>query len=385
MLRAPLTRRQFTSALGAGLGATIVDGSFGARRAEAAGPANPAAAVPADAVLINSNENPYGPAASALDAMTRSETVAARYPDAAEELLVEAIARLHGVEPTRVVLGCGSGEVLQMADMAFLGPGKKVVVAEPTFEAVLGYAKVTKAEPVKVPLTADFRHDLPRMAAACDAGTGLVYVCNPNNPTGTIVTKDELAFFLERVPRSVVVLVDEAYHHFVDDARYASAFEWMSRAPNVVVVRTFSKVYGMAGMRLGYAVASKENADALRAHAAWSNANAAVLAAALVSLADADHVPRQRTINRETRDWLCRELERDGRRYIPSHANFLMIDVGGDVAPLIDAFRARRVFVGRKFPSLPNWLRVSMGTRPEMAAFVDALRAIAPVRSARVS
>ena len=385
MLRTPMNRRQFTTALGAGLGAALVEGPFGPRRAEAARTGTQGGPAPADAVLLNSNENPYGPSASALDAMTKSESVAARYPDAAEQRLTQTIARLHGVTPDRVVLGCGSGEVLQMADMAFLGPGRKVVVAEPTFEAVLGYARVTKAEAVKVPLTADFRHDLPRMAAACDAGTGLVYVCNPNNPTGTIVTKDEFAFFLERVPRTVSVLVDEAYHHFVDDPRYASALEWIDKAPNVVVVRTFSKVYGMAGMRLGYAVASKENAEALRAHAAWSNANAAVLAAALASLAEPDHVPRQRSINRETRDWLCRELERDGRRYIPSHANFLMVDVGGDVQPLIDSFRERHILVGRKFLSLPNWLRVSMGTKPEMQAFVDALRAIAPARAARAS
>jgi histidinol-phosphate aminotransferase len=223
------------------------------------------------------------------------------------------------------------------------------------------------------------------MAAACDAGAGLVYVCNPNNPTGTIVTRDEFAFFLQHVPPSVAVLVDEAYHHFVDDPRYASAFEWIDKAPNLVLVRTFSKVYGMAGMRLGYAVASKENAEALREHAAWSNANAAVLAGALASLAEPDHVPRQRSLNRETRDWLCRELERDGRRYIASHANFLMVDVGGDVKPLIDAFAERRILVGRKFPSLPNWLRVSMGTKTEMRAFVDALRAIAPARATRAS
>jgi histidinol-phosphate aminotransferase len=385
MIRVSLSRRQFATALGAGLGAALVEGPFGARRAEAARPASRGDKAPPDAVLLNSNENPYGPAASALAAMTEAGRVASRYPDAAEVRLTEAIARLHGVEPDRVVLGCGSGEVLQMADMAFLGPGRKVVVAEPTFEAVLGYARVTKAEPVKVPLTADFRHDLPRMAAACDAGAGLVYVCNPNNPTGTIVTRDEFAFFLQHVPPSVAVLVDEAYHHFVDDPRYASAFEWIDKAPNLVVVRTFSKVYGMAGMRLGYAVASKENAEALRAHAAWSNANAAVLAAALASLAEPDHVSRQRSLNRETRDWLCRELERDRRRYIASHANFLMVDVGGDVKPLIDAFAERRILVGRKFPSLPNWLRVSMGTKTEMRAFVDALRAIAPARAARAS
>jgi len=384
MPRTPLTRRQFASTLGAGVGAAFVQGAFprGARAAQVSNPA----AVPSNAVLLNSNENPYGPSPAALDAITKSERVAARYPDAAESQLTATIARLHGVQPEQVVLGCGSGEILQMADMAFLSPGKKVVVAEPTFEAVLGYAQVTKAEPVKVPLTADFRHDLPRMAAACDAGTGLVYICNPNNPTGTIVTRDELAFFVERVPRSVAIVLDEAYHHFVDDPRYASGFEWLAQAPNLVLVRTFSKVYGMAGMRLGYAVASKEKAAALRAHAAWSNANAAVLAAAQASLAEPDHVTRQRTVNRETRDWLVRELERDGRRYIPSHTNFLMIDVGGDVAPAIEAFQARNLYVGRKFPPLPNWLRVSMGTPPEMQSFVDALRAIVPAaRAARAS
>jgi len=381
MLRPPLTRRQFTSTLGSGLGAALVDGPFLPSRAEAARPAFAAG----DGVRLNSNENPYGPSPAALQAMNRAESTAARYPDQDEERLTEAIARLHGVEPDRVVLGCGSGEVLQMADMAFLGPGRKVVVAEPTFEAVLGYAGVTKAEPVKVPLTADFRHDLPRMAAACDAGAGLVYVCNPNNPTGTIVNRDELGAFLERVPPSVAVLVDEAYHHFVDDPRYASAFEWMGKAPNLIVVRTFSKVYGMAGMRLGYAVASKENAAALRAHAAWSNANAAVLAAALASLAEPEHVTRQRALNRDMREWLGRALEHDGRRYIPSHTNFLMLDVGGDVQPAIDAFRDRKILVGRKFPSLPNWLRVSMGTLPEMEAFVDALRVVVPARAARAS
>ena len=171
----------------------------------------------------------------------------------------------------------------------------------------------------------------------------------------------------------------------MDDPRYATAFEWMEKAPNLVVVRTFSKVYGMAGMRLGYAVASKENAEALRAHAAWSNANAAVLAAALASLAEPEHVTRQRALNRDMREWLGRALEHDGRRYIPSHTNFLMLDVGGDVQPAIDAFRDRKILVGRKFPSLPNWLRVSMGTRPEMEAFVDALRAIVPARAARAS
>jgi histidinol-phosphate aminotransferase len=314
--------------------------------------------------------------------MTRSQARAARYPDALEREVMEALARDHRVAPEQIVLGCGSGEVLRMADMAFLAPGKTVVAAEPTFEAVLSYARVTRAEAVKVPLDAEFRHDLPRMAAACDARTGLIYVCNPNNPTGTVVSGDTLGTFLARVPKTVVVLVDEAYHHFVEDPGYRSASEWLPRNPNLVLVRTFSKVYGLAGMRLGYAVSSPENARALREHVIFSNANAAVLEAALISLQDQAHVADQRRRNRDTRAWLCTELTKDGRRTIPSETNFLMIDVGREVGPVIDALRSRSVLVGRRFPSLANWLRVSIGTPSEMETFLAALRAVLPVATA---
>ena len=256
-----------------------------------------------------------------------------------------------------------------------------MVAAEPTFEAVLHYAKVTKAEPVIVPLTPDFRHDLPAMARACDARAGLAYVCNPNNPTGTIVTGEELLAFLAQVPATTTVVVDEAYHHFVEAPAYRSAVETIERFPNVVVARTFSKVYGMAGMRLGYAVASKANAEALRAQASWSNANVAALAAAEACLADEGLVARQRERLNGTRRWLSSELARDGRRTIPSEANFLMIDVGTDVKPLVAAFEARGIRVGRRFAALPTWLRVTIGTPEETRAFLDALRAIVPARA----
>jgi histidinol-phosphate aminotransferase len=367
----PVSRRRFAGSLGAALGATLARPS-------------PAAAVPEAAasgvIDLSSNENPYGPSPAALEAMTRSQAVAARYPDAAEQATVEAVARHHGVGPERIVLGCGSSEVLRLCDAAFLGPGRTVVAAQPTFEAVLHYAKVTQAEPVTVPLTADFRHDLPAMARACDARTGLVYVCNPNNPTGTIVAGDELLAFLEKVPATATVVVDEAYHHFVEAPAYRSAVERVDRFPNLVVARTFSKIYGMAGMRLGYAVTSAANADRLRAHASWSNANAAVLAAAQASLADEALVARQRERLNGTRRWLLAELSRDGRRTIPSETNFVMIDAGGDVKPLIEALAARGIRVGRRFAALSTWLRVTIGTPGETGAFLEALRAVAPAR-----
>jgi histidinol-phosphate aminotransferase len=373
----PMTRRRFAGALGTAVaGAALLD----TRLATSAAEASVLPALPGEPVRLNANENPYGPSLKAVEAMQRCGRVASRYPDSSHDELRRAIAAHHGVGPERVVLGCGSSEILEMADLAFLGPGKTAVVAEPSFEAVLLYAGVIRFESVKVPLTADFRHDLPRMAAACDAKTGLVYVCNPNNPTGTVVSGEEVAAFLPRVPASAVVLVDEAYHHFVESPRYKSAVDLLGRAPNLVVARTFSKIYGMAGMRVGYAIGSEANIKAMRNYASFSNVNCAAISGALVSLPDRDHVARQRRQFNDTRRWICGELEKEGRRVIPSETNFFMTEVGGDVTPVIQAFRARKILVGRKFPSMSNWLRVSIGKREEMEAFLTALREIAPAK-----
>lgn len=371
-----ITRRTLAGALGAAAGAALLDTRFG----RTAAAASVHRGMPSDIVQLNSNENPYGPSARALEAVEYAGRVFNRYPDSLEEEARRAIAKHHGVALERIVLGCGSSEILQMADSAFTGPGRTAVAAEPTFEAVLDYARVLRAEPVKVPLTADFRHDLPRMAAACNEKTGLVYVCNPNNPTGTIVTGDEVAAFAAKVPASATVLVDEAYHHFVEDPRYRSACELIDKRPNVVVARTFSKIFGMAGLRLGYAVGPEPKIAEMAKFATYSNANAAVLSAALASLADPDLVPRQKKALNDTRRWLVAEMTKQGRRTIPSETNFVMIDVGGDVAPVIQAFGKKKILVGRKFPSLPNWLRISIGKPEEMQAFVAGLNEIAPAK-----
>jgi histidinol-phosphate aminotransferase len=371
----PISRRAFAGTLGLAAGAALIDKSL----ARAATGGRPDTAGP---ILLNSNENPYGPSPKALAALVAANPVANRYPDDAENTMRAAIAKQHGVALDQVVLGCGSSEILQMADLAFTGPGRKAVAAEPTFEAVLRYAKVLRAEPVTVPLTPDYRHDLAKMAAACQTGSGLAYVCNPNNPTGTIVTGDELAGFAARVPRATTILVDEAYVHFVEDPSYRSALDLIAKHPNVVVARTFSKIYGMAGLRLGYAVGAKDRIGDMAKYATFSNANAAVLAAALASLDDPGLVSRQRSLLNDTRRWLVSEMDRQGRKTIPSHTNFLMIDIGGDVKPVIQAFRDRKILVGRKFPSLPNWLRVTIGTPDEIKAFATALQEIAPSKAA---
>jgi histidinol-phosphate aminotransferase len=334
---------------------------------------------PEGAIHLNFNENPYGPSPKALEALAACGHTASRYPDGPYLRMREALAQIHGVERDNIMLGCGSTEVLCVADEAFLGPGKNLVVAEPTFEAVVEYVNAAHGEVVKVPLTSDHRHDLERMAAACTSKTGIVYVCNPNNPTGTIVTRDELAAFVNRVPPSTLILVDEAYFHFADAPAYSSAIDLLAQHPNIVVVRTFSKVYGMAGMRLGYAVGAKNTIETMIPYTLQPfNGNCAVLAAAYASLSEPDHIAECGKRIKETRSWLCDQLAKEGRKVIPSQANFVMVEVGTDVQPIVDQFRARNILVGRRFPSMSNFLRVSIGTQPETEQFLARLREIVP-------
>ncbi|HXW16843.1 MAG TPA: histidinol-phosphate transaminase [Candidatus Acidoferrales bacterium] len=367
-----VTRRQFAASLGAAFALATTRDSFVLGAAQHERPQN----APAGAIQLDFNENPYGPSPKACAAITDSESHAMRYPDAAQTVMEQDIARLHGVDVENVLLGCGSSEVLRAADMAFLGADKNIVAAEPTFEAVLAYARITRAEPIKVPLTADGRHDLERMAAQCTSRTGVVYLCNPNNPTATIVTRDDMARFCAAVPKTTMILVDEAYHHFVDDPRYVSATEWLGKMPNLIVARTFSKVYALAGMRLGYAVASTEAIKLMRRQVMAASANAAVLAAGHAALQDTDHVSRCRERILATRTAVVSRLQAHGFHVFDSQANFFMVDTRADVRPAIEEFKKRGVLVGRKFPSLPNYLRVTVGTDDEMRVFASVFEEI---------
>jgi histidinol-phosphate aminotransferase len=341
--------------------------------------------MPPGPIRLNFNENPYGPSPKARAALADCAALSNRYPDDAYRQVIAALAQKFNFKSENIILGCGSTEILRAADDAFLDPTRNVVAAAPTFEAVLDYARVLRSNAVLIPLTSDHRHDLPKMAAACTSKTGVTYVCNPNNPTGTIVTRDEFAAFVQAVPPTTLIVVDEAYYDFVDDPRYSSALEFIPAHPNVVVARTFSKIYGMAGMRLGYAIGAKEPIARLREQLLQDNGNAAVLQAVLASLADQDHVATCRAQLNTTRQWLCAELTMDSRPFIPSQANFVMLDMGSDVKPIVEQFRARNVIVGRRFDAMPNFLRVTVGMQPETEAFLAALREIAPANPARAA
>ena len=356
----PISRRRFAGLLGAGIASAALR------------PVSPAAASflaeTEAAVRLSSNENPYGPPPAAFEAMRRAFDRVWRYPDEAADELAGALAKIHGVES--VLLGSGSREILKLCAAAFTGPGRPAVLADPTFEAIARYARAAGADAIRVPLTADHRHDAARMLEAARFA-GLVYVCNPNNPTGTVTP--DLRSFLARVPAGTAVLVDEAYHHYAEGDGYESLAPLAAERPNLVVARTFSKIYGMAGLRCGYAIGRPETLERLRFHQAWDSLNLQALAAAQAALGDTAHLERSRRLNRETRDWTAGELAARGFPAIPSQANFLMSDLRRDVGPVIDALHQRGVDVGRRFPARPTHLRVTIGTRPQMERFLAAL------------
>ncbi len=364
-----LSRRAFAGMLGAGATyAALNPKILGANQPELM-PLKSGAGV----VRLSANENPYGPSQPAIKAMKDAFSLAWRYPDEYADALVETIARLHSVGREQVILGDGSGEILKLCASAFTNSSKKVVLAEPTFEAIMRYAAASGGEALKVALTQDYRHDLAKMLDA-SSDAGLIYICNPNNPTGTITLKEDVRAFLGKLPQTVAVLVDEAYYHYAETNDYESVIPLISEHSNLIVARTFSKIYGMAGLRCGYAVAQASAIKSLREHQVWDNVNIMAVVAANASLDDSKHVEDGRRVNSETKRFLYNELERLGFKYIPSQTNFMMIDLRRDARPLIAAMKGRGVEVGRFFPALPNFMRVTIGRRSEMQAFLSAFR-----------
>ncbi len=328
-----------------------------------------------DVIKINSNENPYGPSEEAIRAMQSSFAISCRYASNVFEL-DRALCAHHGVDSKMLDVGFGSSEILKMAAEAFVGPGKTIVTAHPTYEAPARYGAIYGGKAVRVPLDTEYRHDLKSMRDAVDQTTGMVYLCNPNNPTATIVSADAVSKFINSMPSEVPIVIDEAYHHYVTDPSYASAIPLAKEGKPVIVTRTFSKIYGMAGLRLGYAVGRADLIRRMSAYKVWLNANTLSVAAGLASLDDRDFVDRNRKLNSDTRQYVEQELHSMGLAYIASNANFMMIDLKQDMNSVASGLRRRGVWVGRSFSPMNQHLRVTIGTLPEMKRFISELRAV---------
>lgn len=329
---------------------------------------------------LANNENPYGPPASVLEAMQKAMKYANRYgyPDGG---IVEEIAKHHGVKPEQVMLGAGSGEILDVAGTAFLQDGRKIVSSDVSYDVLFQHITALKADQIRVPLLPDYRQDIPALIGAVKANyrdVGYVYLCSPNNPTGRVVTKQEVAQLLNGIPADVPVMIDEAYHHFVDHPEYATSVPYVLEGRQVIVTRTFSKIAALAGMRLGYAIAPRGLIQRMRPYAVAS-INAIVKWGGVAALKDTESQARVKRVTIDLRERTMADLKKLGYETIPSDANFFMVHLRKPVQPMVEEFRKRGVLVGRPFPPMLEHLRVSVGTPEEMARFGEAFRGVMQV------
>jgi len=269
-----------------------------------------------------------------------------------------------------VLLGCGSMDLLRASTAAFVGPGKALIMPQPTFEAIGTYAQPLGAQIIHVPLDSRYAHDLDATLTRAAQQPSLIYVCNPNNPTATITPRKDLETFLSKLPANAVVFMDEAYHHFaISSPGYESFLDRPVVDDRLIVSRTFSKVYGLAGMRIGYAIAGGNTLKRLRDFRSIECQNVAGVRAAKAGLEDQDYVRMAIRRNAADRQEFFRQAQTRGLKPIESRANFVMMDASRPVQPVIDYFRKQNIIIGRKFPPMDSYVRISLGKPDEMRQF----------------
>jgi histidinol-phosphate aminotransferase len=323
-------------------------------------------------VKLASNENPRGPSKRALEALRESLAGLHRYPESVGQPLIAKLARRWRIKPTQILLGNGSNEIIELLTRTLLVPNDEALMADWTFSVYRRMVLASNAKPVVVPLR-EFRHDLPAMAARVGKRTRLVFVCNPNNPTGTLVTRAEVDRFLERIPGRVVVVLDEAYGEYVTDRRFPRGVNYLKAGANVVVLRTFSKIYGLAGLRLGYGMAPEELVSYMERVRQPFNTSLLAQRGGLAALYDEEHVQESLRLNRLGRDYLYRAFEAMGLFYLPTQTNFILIRVGGSRREIYERLLRKGVIIRH----LENgYLRVTIGLPDENRRFVEALQQV---------
>lgn len=326
---------------------------------------------------LSTNENPFGPSEKAIEAMTYAFKYSMRYgyPD---NNVQQRIADAHGVPRDHVLLGAGSGELLEVVGLTYLAHDKKVIGVSPSYGSVYSHATGIDADTVLLPLEPDFRQNVQRMVDATNRNArdvGFVYVCNPNNPTGVSMSADEIEYLLDNIPEDIPVLIDEAYHHFVENPDYEESLKYVREGRRVIVARTFSKIYGMAAMRIGFGIAPPDMIDEMAPYSTGS-VNALARWGAVASMEDEPAAQRMLDHNRHWREKTIADLAGLGYECIPSDTNFFMVHLRTPVAPIRQAFRQRNVAVGRDFPPMLEHLRVSIGSEEEMGRFMNAFEDI---------
>src|SRR5580658_8571829 len=323
---------------------------------------------PKDAVLINANENPLGPCGVACGAVNDVASQGGRYSDWMTKDLIKSFAAAEGLKPEYMRVFPGSSGPLHYSVLAFTSPGKSYVTADPGYEAGAHAAKIAGARVVNVPLTKTYSHDVKAMlAAAPDAG--MFYICTPNNPTGTLTSHSDIEYLLANKPKDAIVMVDEAYIHFSDAS---TALDLVKADKDVVVLRTFSKIYGMAGLRCGFAIARPELLEKMSAFSGWSAMPITAVAAATASLKDPSLIADRRHINTTVREATFEWLSKNGYSFVPSQSNCFMLDTKRPAKDVSAAMAAQNVFIGRPWPVWPTHVRITVGTQSEMERFQAA-------------
>lgn len=327
-----------------------------------------------EAIKLASNESPYRPFDKVIKAMQEELLQVNRYPDGGSTFLREKIADKLGVPVSTIIVGNGSNELLRLIADVLLNPGDEAVMADPSFIVYPTVVKLMRAKPVIVPLTGDHRHDLEAMADKITEKTKIVFICNPNNPTGTIVTRDEVERFMKRVPDHVLTVFDEAYFELVKDPSYPNGLDYINGDKPVVVLRTFSKVHGLAGLRIGYGVAPEFLITAINKIREPFNVNSVAQVGALMSLDCGAEVEERSRLNKEGLDYFYKEFDTLGLEYVPSFANFVLVNIGrNDREASLALMKSGIIVRSGDIFGYPNWLRVSVGTPDENARFISEL------------
>jgi histidinol-phosphate aminotransferase len=320
--------------------------------------------------LLNRNENAYGPSEKVLAVIREAATSSSRYPRGEYDALRAMLADLHQVKLEQIVLGVGSSEILRLAGAAFLGPNKKLLVPNPTYPALGNFAETNGVPIVRIPLTRTSEHDTDAMIAKADSSIGLVYICNPNNPTGSLTARKNLEFLISKLPSEAMILIDEAYHHYVSaTAAYRSFLNVPLDDPRIIVARTFSKIYGLAGLRIGYSVSSKEVAARLSALRLQNGVTILSVKAATVALEDTAYVRMAAKRNSDDRQEFMNQINARMLRAVDSHANFVLLNPLRPVSEVLPHLEKNNVLVAPPIPAMDKYIRVSLGTPAEMQEF----------------
>ena len=364
-----ISRRNLIGGLAAG---AVTSAAFRAASGFAFDKSLPAAAAKsaAEPILLSRNENPYGPSPKVLATMQEALAASNRYARTEYDSLLSKIAALHQVSAQQIILGCGSSEILCVVGAATLGPGRKLVQASPTYPTLGAFATSIGAEVINVPLNKMYEHDLDGMLARSDSSTGLVYICNPNNPTGTLTPRKDIESFIHKLPARTFAIIDEAYHHFVaGTSSYSSFLDHPMDDSRVMVARTFSKIHGLAGMRIGYVVAPAEIARRLSTRPLRMGLSVVSVKAAAAALDDSEYAGMAARRNANDRQEFLNQVNARMLRALESHTNFVMLNPLRPVGDVLEHLKKHNIVIAPRIPEMNKYVRVSLGTPADMLEF----------------